>query len=692
MLAVSNTTESSVLLLYSIPPGELPPPPPRACFGRSRLIEEIVGLAENLTPLALIGAGGIGKTSIALAVLHHNRIKEQFGDNCWFIRCDQFPASCTNFLNRLSKVIGAGVENSEDLTPLRPFLSSREMILFLDNVESVLDPLGTSAREIYAVVKELSQLSNICLCITSRISTIPPACKILDIPTLSMEAAHDTFYHIYKNDEQCGLVNRILEQLDFHPLSITLLATVAYHNKWDTDRLAREWERQRTDMLHIQHDESLATTIELSLASPMFKELGSNARDLLGVIAFFPQGIDENNLDWLFPTLSSRRKIFDSFCILSLTYRSNGFVRMLAPLRDYLCPKDPALSSLLHTTKDYYFHRLSVGVYPNEPNFTETQWIISEDINIEHLLDVFTSIDINLVSVWDACAYFMEHLYWHKPRLVILGPKIEGLADDHPSKLQCLYRLSWLFGSIGNRVEEKQLLVCSLKLWKEQGNDFQVAETLRSISGANRWLGHHKEGILQIKEALGIYQQLNNVAGQAYSWQELSRLLYNDNQLDAAEEAASKAINLHSDEGDKFLVCRCHRILGNIYFSKGKVEAAINHLRTALRIASSFNWHNQLFWAHYSLVQVFSNQNMFNDAHSHIEYAKLHVINDTYNLGCVMELQAGLLYRQSRLKEAKSEALGAVDVFEKLGAMKELEVCKTVLHHIEVAISRLSAP
>ena len=559
------------------------------------------------------------------------------------------------------------------------------MIIFLDNAESILDPRGANAREIYAVVEELSEFGNICLCLTSRISTIPPTCERLDVPTLSVDAARDTFFRIYKNREQPDLVDGILEQLDFHPLSITLLATAAHQNRWNTNRLAEEWERGRTDALCTRHDNSLAATIELSLASPMFRALGPDARGLLGVVAFFPQGVDENNLDWLFPTLSNRTTIFDDFCILSLTYRSRGFITMFAPLRDYLSPNNPISSPLLGATKECYFHRLAVHVYPGTTGYEEARWIASEDVNVEHLLDAFTSVDINSVGAWDACASFMEHLYWHKRRLVTLGPKIEALQDDHPSKPACLSWLSCLSNSVGNHVEYKWLLTHALRLWREWGNDIRVGETLTHLSDANRHLGLYEEGVERAKEALGIHERLGDVRGQGQSLQQLAWMLYSTKQFDAAEEAALRVIDLLSDEANKFLVCYCYYLLGGVYRSKGETEKAIEHLETAIRIASNFNWSHHLFWSNFSLAWLLYHEKRFEDAHVHVERAKLHATNDPYRLGFAMELQACLWYSERKFEEAKSEALRAAEVFEGIRATKNVERCKYILRRIEEA-------
>ena len=668
----------------------MPPPAPRDCFGRDELIEKVVGLVEGLEPVALIGAGGIGKTSIALTVLHHSRIEGRFGENRRFIRCDQFPASSAHLLARLSKVIGAGVENPEDLTPLRPLLSSNEMLIILDNAESILDPEGTSAEEIYSVVEELCQFKKVCLLITSRITTVPPRCKRPEIPTLSMEAACDIFYGIYGDSIRSSIVDNLLRRLDFHALSVTLLATTASRNVWDYDRLTKEWDTQRARVLQTHRNKSLAATIELSLASPTFHSLGPDARDLLGVVAFFPQGIDEKNLDWLFPTIPNTKNIFDGFCVLSLTYRSNGFVTMLAPIRDYLSPQDPRLSPLLCATRDRYFSRLSVDVDPNVPGFEEARWIALEDLNVEHLLDIFTSIDQGADAIWDACDHFLHHLIWHKPRQTVLKLRIEGLPDDHFYKPVGLFELSGLFQQIGNHAEQKRLLVHALKLQRQPGDGYQAARSLIHLSDVNRLLGLHEEGIIQAREALETFERIGDAIWQARCFSKLAWLLLRDKQLDEAENAASRAIDLVSGKGHEFLVCDLHRVLARVSYSKGRKEKAIHHSNTALEIASPPNWHDHIFWTHFSLAELFRDEHEFDDAQAHLKQANSHAEDDPYKLGCTMYVLAQVRFRQLKLEDAKSEASRALEILEKCGALNDAGYCRELVRMVEEAIKNRS--
>ena len=277
----------------------------------------------------------------------------------------------------------------------------------------------------------------------------------------------------------------------------------------------------------------------------------------------------------------------------------------------------------------------------------------------------------------------MRHLYWHKPRQTILGLKIEGLPDDHVSKPQCLFQLSRLFQSIGNYVEEKRVLSHALKLEREREDAFGVARTLMWLSDANRCLDLYEEGIQQAKEALQIFERLGNVVEQGNCLNHLAPLLYRDGQLDKAEEAATRAIDLLDGTGQEFLVCKSHRFLGDICSLRGEGEKAIQHYNTALEIASTSNWHGQLFNIHYALTRLFCDRGEFIDAQVHVEQAKFHAAGDTYQLGLATELRARIWHQQGRLEHATSEALRASELYEELGAAKDVGDCRELLREIE---------
>ena len=158
-------------------------------------------------------------------------------------------------------------------------------------------------------------------------------------------------------------------------------------------------------------------------------------------------------------------------------------------------------------------------------------------------------------------------------------------------------------------------------------------------------------------------------------------------QLNAAEEAASRAISLLPEKGQEYLLCQSHRSLGEIYHSKGERQKAIDHFEITLGIASTFKFDEHLFWINITLGALFFHEKKFDDAHTYTERAKAHTTGSGYYLGIAMEQQATIWYRQGRLDDANSEALGALEICEKFGASKYAGRCKSLLQKIERAMA-----
>jgi len=318
------------------------PPPPTNFFGPDAIIDDLLSLAERSASLTLFGAGGNGKTTIALTLLHHVRIVAKFGKHRHFMSCDGLMGSLDNFVEHLSDAIGA--PHPTDMSQLHSHLAlSPPRILVLDGVDSILDPHAPQAVEIATAIEELGRRRNVCLLVTGRMDIKIPYFRHIEVPTLAEDGARRAFYsrcHLGGSDA----VDKLLEDLDFHPLSIDLLASAICENKWDESALLEAWNDGGTSILKASGRQSLEDTIQATLLAPTIQEFGSAAREALEAVAAYSNGVKESRLESSFPEIAGVGDAVNALCKFSLLYRQDGYVKMLSPFRFYFLESTLALT------------------------------------------------------------------------------------------------------------------------------------------------------------------------------------------------------------------------------------------------------------------------------------------------------------------------------------------------------------
>ncbi|KAG6808666.1 hypothetical protein H0H93_016642, partial [Arthromyces matolae] len=248
----------------------------------------------------------MGKTSIARAVLNEDALARKFEDNRFFVRFDDMDASQVTlgtFLDRIAKALGLAT-SANIFNSITKTLSASQTLLVLDNAETFLDAAADAGR-IADVIDGFGARSNIAMLLTTRTTVLPPNLEWVRfrVPALEEDAACMAFKLYYAPSIENSTLIRLLSAVDFHPLSINLLAQAAVQNDWTPQDLVAAWDRQRTVLLDGGDGkiQSIAVTIETSLNSPSLVKLGETAHHLLQIIAFLPQGIRKQRLTAIFP-------------------------------------------------------------------------------------------------------------------------------------------------------------------------------------------------------------------------------------------------------------------------------------------------------------------------------------------------------------------------------------------------------
>lgn len=318
-------------------------------YGREGNVSEAVErlVASGSRRVSILGPGGIGKTSVALAVMEERRIIDAYGENRHWVPCAEAstPALLVELLARSLDVQGSGTDRFRDVMSMLRRSTQRRLIL-LDNFETPWDIEGEQTN-VDSILSTLASVPHVAILITMR-GTVSPSIQVswtktIHLPVLSLEASRQTYLQIHPEAVADPMLDTLLNELGHMPLAVTLMARVGVDNEMPI-ALLRRWKEEQTDVMHLGEDcgTSVNVSIGLSLKSHLLR-LNPDALPLLSVLSLLPGGAKIDSLSTLAPTLPSLAAARLALVRASLAYpTSDGqLLQLLPPIRSYILRHHP---------------------------------------------------------------------------------------------------------------------------------------------------------------------------------------------------------------------------------------------------------------------------------------------------------------------------------------------------------------
>ncbi|KAJ6481615.1 hypothetical protein DFH09DRAFT_1292368 [Mycena vulgaris] len=435
----------------------LPSEPPIFYGRESEILTILQSFTDQVPRIAILGAGGIGKTSLARAVLHHPAIAARYETHRLFIRCDTV-STCV----QLVALIGAhiGLTPVKDLTRpvIHHFSTGPPTLLILDNLETVWE--STEGRgNVEQFLSSLTNVDHLALivgphhnarCRKARQRVLDTAFSEA-LKTVTLEAARQTFIEITDDVYDTEVVDQILLVTDKMPLAIDLIAHLV-DSEGPTSVLAR-WDTERTFILSEGYDRksNLELSISLSLSSTRITS-SPHALDLLSLLSILPDGLSD--LELLQSKLPIENILSGKSTLLrtALAYTDDKKrLKSLVPIREYLQKKQKPTNDLIRPLYKHFqelleFYTTDLGTLSSS-NFVNIENVLLAGLD-HHNPDLLDT----LHSICDFDDYSYITGFGLSPLLEQIRPLLPH-PSDHKLELHLITRLLGGRNQVGNSTQ-----------------------------------------------------------------------------------------------------------------------------------------------------------------------------------------------------------------------------------------------
>ncbi|KAJ7749978.1 hypothetical protein B0H16DRAFT_1319051 [Mycena metata] len=279
------------------------PAEPKIFHGRESELADILNHFRESSPrIAILGAGGMGKTSLAQTVLHHKEIIIKYQGNRLFVPCVRNIRPEWRRAGGLGRTTThLGIKPGKDLTRavLRFLSEDSPTLLVLDNLETVWEP-AESRKEVEEFLSLLTDIVSLALMITMRGAERPFKVQwtrpfLPPLKPLARDAARKMFIDIAEDRHTMVEIDEVLDLTDNMPLSISLLAHAV--DVEGTTAILSRWQMEHTSVISEGYDlrSNLELSISLSLASPRITAT-PHSQELLSLLSILPDGLSDVEL------------------------------------------------------------------------------------------------------------------------------------------------------------------------------------------------------------------------------------------------------------------------------------------------------------------------------------------------------------------------------------------------------------